>query len=323
MDLIGELESTINGIERSDKPDDLQTFVEALLEDTFNPQPSSPLTLPEHWYYFQPPASFSPPNSAWFEPHPLPSLFPPTVLPEPWSYPYPTPPLPTVLPERWNYPQPKPPHPTVLPKPWRCPHPTPPPPTALPEPCSFLHPVSSPPSVMLEPQVCPLNVQTVSMPDNIWENMVPVGVVNEEVVYGLPPLAFPTVFSAAPPLKRPRKKRQRQQVNKQPYIKKPPNAFMLFLKEQRPKVVAELRITNNAEINTELGLWWRSMSQLEKDRYFDAAEEMKRFHEQQFPEWSTRDNYGKKRKRIRRKALGEGSDDRPSATLEPYLYHLQ
>ncbi|KAG7523962.1 hypothetical protein JOB18_004930 [Solea senegalensis] len=146
-------------------------------------------------------------------------------------------------------------------------------------------------------------MSTLPLP-NVLEHMIPVGTVNGEVVYGLPSVTFPGVFSAAPaPPKRPRKKRQRQQDDEQPYIKKPPNAFMLFLKIQRPNVIAELNITNNASINTELGQRWRSMSPLEKDRYFIEAEEIKRLHEQQFPRWSTRDNYGKKRKRVRRNEL--------------------
>ncbi|KAG7524800.1 hypothetical protein JOB18_017013 [Solea senegalensis] len=134
------------------------------------------------------------------------------------------------------------------------------------------------------------------------ETMVPVGTLNGEMVYGLPPVAFPNFHSAAaPPPKHSPKKHVRQQDDEQPYVKKPPNAFLLFLKEQRPNVVAGLKMTNNADINTELGLRWRSMSVLEKDRYFREAGDLRRLHEQQFPEWSTRDNYGKKRRRIRRK----------------------
>lgn len=39
----------------------------------------------------------------------------------------------------------------------------------------------------------------------------------------------------------------------QPYVKKPPNAFMLFMKAQRPKVMAELKISGSVVVNTILG----------------------------------------------------------------------
>lgn len=38
-----------------------------------------------------------------------------------------------------------------------------------------------------------------------------------------------------------------------PYVKKPPNAFMLYMKEQRPSVVAELVWSDNALVNRILG----------------------------------------------------------------------
>ena len=40
---------------------------------------------------------------------------------------------------------------------------------------------------------------------------------------------------------------------KQPHIKKPLNAFMLFMKEQRPKVIAECTLKESAAINQILG----------------------------------------------------------------------
>ena len=39
-----------------------------------------------------------------------------------------------------------------------------------------------------------------------------------------------------------------------PYVKKPPNAFMLFRMEQRPKVVLELQNSNCATVNRLIGL---------------------------------------------------------------------
>ena len=40
---------------------------------------------------------------------------------------------------------------------------------------------------------------------------------------------------------------------KKPHIKKPLNAFMLYMKEMRPKVVAECTLKESAAINQILG----------------------------------------------------------------------
>ena len=44
-----------------------------------------------------------------------------------------------------------------------------------------------------------------------------------------------------------------QPDKKKPHIKKPLNAFMLFMKEQRAKVVAECTLKESAAINQILG----------------------------------------------------------------------
>ncbi|XP_039979310.1 lymphoid enhancer-binding factor 1-like [Xiphias gladius] len=95
--------------------------------------------------------------------------------------------------------------------------------------------------------------------------------------------------------------RESQEREDEPYIKKPPNAFMLFRKKQRPNVVAELNISDSATVNAILGQRWKSLSMEEQARYFEEADRERRLHAQLFPEWSPRDNYGKKRKRIRTK----------------------
>lgn len=44
-----------------------------------------------------------------------------------------------------------------------------------------------------------------------------------------------------------------QQKEKRPHIKKPLNAFMLFMKDQRNKVIAECTLKESAAINQILG----------------------------------------------------------------------
>ncbi|XP_077394118.1 uncharacterized protein LOC144031171 isoform X2 [Festucalex cinctus] len=84
-----------------------------------------------------------------------------------------------------------------------------------------------------------------------------------------------------------------------PYIKKPPNAFMLFRKEQSPNVVAQFNITNSAAVNKILGRMWKSLPKKLQARYYQQAEEHKILHSLQYPDWSCTENYGKKRKRNR------------------------
>lgn len=50
-----------------------------------------------------------------------------------------------------------------------------------------------------------------------------------------------------------KRKPEDQHDEAQPYVKKPPNAFMVFMKEQRPNVVADLSISDSVSVNTMLG----------------------------------------------------------------------
>uniref|UniRef100_A0A3B5AFG8 HMG box domain-containing protein n=1 Tax=Stegastes partitus TaxID=144197 RepID=A0A3B5AFG8_9TELE len=95
---------------------------------------------------------------------------------------------------------------------------------------------------------------------------------------------------------------QRKCDNRQdnrPYIKKPPNAFMLYLKEQRANVVADQKVKDSAAVNTLLAERWRSLTEEQQAKYYEQAKTLKLVHAQQHPDWSANDNYGKKRKRRR------------------------
>lgn len=53
--------------------------------------------------------------------------------------------------------------------------------------------------------------------------------------------------------RRKKKKRQQEVKDEKPYIKKPPNAFMLFMKEQRPTIEPELWKQGSGVVNAILG----------------------------------------------------------------------
>lgn len=48
-------------------------------------------------------------------------------------------------------------------------------------------------------------------------------------------------------------RQQEREEEKKPHIKKPLNAFMLYMREERPKVVAQCKVKESATINQILG----------------------------------------------------------------------
>ncbi|XP_045465006.1 protein pangolin, isoforms A/H/I/S isoform X8 [Harmonia axyridis] len=86
---------------------------------------------------------------------------------------------------------------------------------------------------------------------------------------------------------------------KKPHIKKPLNAFMLYMKEMRAKVVAECTLKESAAINQILGRRWHALGREEQAKYYELARRERQLHMQLYPDWSSRANAtrGKKRKR--------------------------
>lgn len=100
------------------------------------------------------------------------------------------------------------------------------------------------------------------------------------------------------------------QKPKKPHIKKPLNAFMLFMKEQRAQVVNECTLRESAAINQILGRKWHELERTEQAKYYEMARQERLKHLQLYPGWSARDNYGlkKKRRRKREKVIGENGE---------------
>ncbi|XP_065225114.1 protein pangolin, isoforms A/H/I/S isoform X4 [Planococcus citri] len=91
------------------------------------------------------------------------------------------------------------------------------------------------------------------------------------------------------------------QEKKKPHIKKPLNAFMLYMKEMRAKVVAECTLKESAAINQILGRRWHSLSREEQAKYYEKARQERQLHMELYPGWSARDNYGYGTKKKKRK----------------------
>ncbi|KAH8403615.1 hypothetical protein KR222_009344 [Zaprionus bogoriensis] len=95
---------------------------------------------------------------------------------------------------------------------------------------------------------------------------------------------------------------------KKPHIKKPLNAFMLYMKEMRAKVVAECTLKESAAINQILGRRWHELSREEQSKYYEKARQERQLHMELYPGWSARDNYGYVSKKKKRKKDRSATD---------------
>nr|XP_019952756.1 PREDICTED: transcription factor 7 isoform X2 [Paralichthys olivaceus] len=101
---------------------------------------------------------------------------------------------------------------------------------------------------------------------------------------------------------------KREKEPKKPVIKKPLNAFMLYMKEMRAKVIAECTLKESAAINQILGRRWHALTREEQAKYYELARKERQLHMQLYPTWSARDNYGKKKRRKREKQQDPNTD---------------
>ncbi|KAM8842010.1 protein pangolin, isoforms A/H/I/S-like [Synchiropus picturatus] len=92
-----------------------------------------------------------------------------------------------------------------------------------------------------------------------------------------------------------------------PYIRRPPNAFMIFMRENREHVTATLKPKHSVEANSILGHMWKSMTSEQQQKYYLLAAEERQKHAERHPNWSSKDNYGRKVKRQRKKVKADSS----------------
>jgi len=111
---------------------------------------------------------------------------------------------------------------------------------------------------------------------------------------------------------RPVEDKENMAAKKENHIKKPLNAFMLYMREMRPIVQAECTLKESAAINQILGRRWHGLSRGEQAKYYEKAREERQKHMQLYPNWNARDNYryGQKKKRKRDKT------DDPAANIK-------
>ncbi|XP_065225112.1 protein pangolin, isoforms A/H/I/S isoform X2 [Planococcus citri] len=99
------------------------------------------------------------------------------------------------------------------------------------------------------------------------------------------------------------------QEKKKPHIKKPLNAFMLYMKEMRAKVVAECTLKESAAINQILGRRWHALGRDEQAKYYELARRERQLHMQLYPDWSSRANTTRTKKRKRKQETHDGGNN--------------
>ncbi|XP_028298048.1 cilia- and flagella-associated protein 44-like isoform X5 [Gouania willdenowi] len=97
-------------------------------------------------------------------------------------------------------------------------------------------------------------------------------------------------------------KKRKHEKDKGTYVKKPPNAFMLFLKSERKTVQEELGIKNSAAVNRVLSERWKSLAEDKRQIFQAEAQVEAHIHALNNPGWSNKVNYGTKSKKSRTKA---------------------
>lgn len=72
---------------------------------------------------------------------------------------------------------------------------------------------------------------------------------------------------------------------KEPKIRRPMNAFMIFSKRHRAMVHQKHPNQDNRTVSKILGEWWYALKSEEKNQYHELASEVKEAHFRTYPEW--------------------------------------
>lgn len=73
--------------------------------------------------------------------------------------------------------------------------------------------------------------------------------------------------------------------SKEPKIRRPMNAFMIFSKRHRGLVHQKHPNQDNRTVSKILGEWWYALKPEEKNQYHELASEVKEAHFKTYPEW--------------------------------------
>ncbi|CAK1545035.1 unnamed protein product [Leptosia nina] len=72
---------------------------------------------------------------------------------------------------------------------------------------------------------------------------------------------------------------------RQPHVKRPMNAFMVFAQAMRKRLSEQRPSLHNAELSKSLGSMWKSLSEVEKMPFIKEAEKLRNKHKKDYPEY--------------------------------------